>query len=120
MLLVRCHVSRLQIHLPIHRLTGLPDLHPPKLPDIYSAPEHLRMRCFMKLKGMLTIAMASLTATAGLSQAPAGQRQGPGVQATNDARYQSVLAGCKNPPPPRGGGPGGPAGGAAAQGQNRG
>jgi gluconolactonase len=52
---------------------------------------------------------------AALSQAPAqGQRQGPGVQAPQDSRYQALIATCKNPPPPRGGGPGQPA--AAAQG----
>jgi len=38
-------------------------------------------------------------------QAPQGQRQGPGVQAPNDARYASVIAMCKNPPPQRGAAP---------------
>ncbi len=51
-------------------------------------------------------------------QAPQGQRQGPGVQAPNDARYASVIAMCKNPPPQRGAaaGAGGAARGAAAPG----
>jgi len=40
-------------------------------------------------------------------QAPQGQRQGPGVQAVNDARYASVIAMCKTPPPQRGAGGGG-------------
>ena len=76
----------------------------------------------MRSKAILTTALGFLSATYAFSQAPApGQRQGPGVQAPQDARYQSLIAACKNPPPPRGGGPaqGGQAGG-AAQGQNRG
>src|SRR5262250_2070133 len=69
----------------------------------------------MKSKGLLTIAFGVFGALAALSQAPAqGQRQGPGVQAPQDSRYQALVATCKNPPPPRGGGPGQPA--AAAQG----
>jgi sugar lactone lactonase YvrE len=69
----------------------------------------------MKSKGLLTIALGVFGALAALSQAPAqGQRQGPGVQAPQDSRYQALIATCKNPPPPRGGGPGQPA--APAQG----
>jgi len=69
----------------------------------------------MKSKGLLTIALGFFGALAALSQAPAqGQRQGPGVQAPQDSRYQALIATCKTPPPPRGGGPGQPA--AAAQG----
>jgi gluconolactonase len=77
----------------------------------------------MKWRGILTIGLGFFTVAAALSQAPAaGQRQGPGVQAPQDARYQSLIASCKNPPPPRGGAPGAAAGQAAgaAQGQNRG
>jgi gluconolactonase len=76
------------------------------------APELLPNEVLMTVKGMLTVAMASLTVTTGWSQSPAGQRQGPGVQATQDARYQSVIAGCKNPPAaaaPRGAAPRGAA-----------
>ena len=69
----------------------------------------------MKSKGLLTIALGVFGALAALSQAPAqGQRQGPGVQAPQDSRYQALIATCKNPPPPRGGGPAQPA--APAQG----
>jgi gluconolactonase len=52
-------------------------------------------------KGILTTALTVLGATAAFAQAPAagGQRQGPGIQAPQDARYQSVIAACKNPPP---------------------
>jgi len=39
-------------------------------------------------------------------QAPAGQRTGPGVQASQDAREPDVLKACKVPPPGRGGGGG--------------
>src|SRR6185295_4559752 len=55
-------------------------------------------------------------------QAPQGQRQGPGVQAPNDARYASVIAMCKNPPPQRGAAAGGgaPRGAGAPGGQARG
>src|SRR5262249_61965292 len=72
----------------------------------------------MKSKGLLTIALGFFGVLAALSQAPApGQRQGPGVQAPQDSRYQALNATCKNPPPPRGGGPGhGGQGGGAAQG----
>jgi len=72
----------------------------------------------MRSKGLLTIALGIVGALAAFSQAPAqGQRQGPGVQAPQDARYQALIATCKNPPPPRGGGPGQPAaqGGGGAQ-----
>src|SRR5262245_11590735 len=69
----------------------------------------------MKSKGLLTIALGVVGALVALSQAPAqGQRQGPGVQAPQDPRYQPLIATCKNPPPPRGGGPAQPA--APAQG----
>src|SRR5262249_61203956 len=72
----------------------------------------------MKSKGLLTIALGFFGVLAAFSQAPGqGQRQGPGVQAPQDARYQALIATCKNPPPPRGGGPGQPAaqGGGGAQ-----
>src|SRR5262245_6294319 len=73
----------------------------------------------MTSKGLLTIALGFFGASAALGQAPApGQRQGPGVQAPQDSRYQALIATCKNPPPARGGAPGqggqaGQAGGAA-------
>jgi gluconolactonase len=67
----------------------------------------------MKLTGTLTIALAVLSATVALSQAPpTAPRTGPGVQAPQDAKEPEVLAGCKTPPPARGGG--------AARGQGRG
>jgi gluconolactonase len=80
----------------------------------------------MKSKGLLTIALGFFGASAALSQTPApGQRQGPGVQAPQDSRYQALIATCKNPPPARGGAPGqggqgGQAGGAAQGAQARG
>ena len=55
----------------------------------------------MKSKAML-IAMAGMTAAgAGWCQiqAPAGRKQGPGVQASQDAREPGVLKACKTPPP---------------------
>jgi gluconolactonase len=83
----------------------------------------------MKSKGMLTIALGCLGATVVLGAmvvsgqgqappattpaAPAPLRQGPGVQATADARYETLIAACKTPPPARGGG-GGQARGAGA------
>ena len=71
----------------------------------------------MSSKLTLSLALGFSVGTFALSQAPApGQRQGPGVQGPQDARYASVIEKCKNPPPARGGGPGG----APAQGQNRG
>src|ERR1041385_8035490 len=73
---------------------------------------------FMKRKAILTITVGLVGATMAFGQAPAGQRQGPGVQAPQDPRYQALIAMCKNPPPAP------PARGAApaagAQGQNRG
>lgn len=79
----------------------------------------------MTSKGLLTIALGFLGASAALGQTPApGQRQGPGVQAPQDSRYQALIATCKNPPPARGGAPvqGGQAGqaGGAAQGPQAG
>jgi gluconolactonase len=55
----------------------------------------------MRSKGILTLALGFFGATTAFAQAPAagGQRQGPGIQAPQDARYQSVIATCKNPPP---------------------
>jgi gluconolactonase len=54
----------------------------------------------MKSKGILTIAVGFFGTTMALGQAPAqGQRQGPGVQAPQDPRYQSLIAMCKTPPP---------------------
>jgi gluconolactonase len=71
----------------------------------------------MRSKLTLTLVLGFAAVTFALSQAPApGQRQGPGVQGPQDARYAAVIAACKNPPPPaRGATPGN-----AAQGQNRG
>jgi len=71
----------------------------------------------MTSKGLLTIALGFFGASAALGQAPApGQRQGPGVQAPQDSRYQALIATCKNPPPARGGAPGqGGQGGQAGQ-----
>jgi len=54
--------------------------------------------------------LSVLGATFALSQAPApaAQRTGSGVQATQDAKEPELLATCKTPPPARGGrGPGG-------------
>ena len=46
----------------------------------------------MRSKAILTTALGFLSATYAFSQAPApGQRQGPGVQAPQDARYQSLI-----------------------------
>src|SRR5215470_12961061 len=64
----------------------------------------------MRSKGILTLALGFFGATSAFAQAPAagGQRQGPGIQAPQDSRYQSVIAACKNPPPadgPRGAAP---------------
>ena len=55
----------------------------------------------MRSIGILTLALGFFGATTAFAQAPAagGQRQGPGIQAPQDARYQSVIATCKNPPP---------------------
>jgi gluconolactonase len=55
----------------------------------------------MTSKAILTLTLGFLGATTALAQAPAaaGQRQGPGIQAPQDSRYQSVIAACKNPPP---------------------
>jgi gluconolactonase len=52
----------------------------------------------MTSKGILTIALGCAAATIAFGQAPAGQRQGPGVQATQDPGYAAVIAKCKNPP----------------------
>jgi gluconolactonase len=72
----------------------------------------------MRSNFVLTMALGFSAATFALSQAPApGQRQGPGIQGPQDARYAAVIAACKNPPPPP---PQRGAPGAGAQGQNRG
>src|SRR4051794_34598126 len=48
------------------------------------------------------------TPGAAAAATPAAPRQGPGVQAGQDARYRDfVNAQCKTPPQPRGGGAGG-------------
>ncbi len=73
----------------------------------------------MKGRGMLTVAVlgvAGATAAWGQIQPPGGLRQGPGVQAPQDAREADVLKSCKTPPPApagRGGGRGRGRGGAA-------
>src|SRR5690349_14751654 len=69
---------------------------------------------FMTSRGILTIALGCAAATIAFGQAPAGQRQGPGVQATQDPRYAAVIAKCKNPPAAARG-PAPPAAPAAAQ-----
>ncbi|HEY2842238.1 MAG TPA: SMP-30/gluconolactonase/LRE family protein [Bryobacteraceae bacterium] len=60
----------------------------------------------MKLTGMLTILLGVLGSPAAFGQSapPAGQRTGPGVQATADAKQPELLKTCKVPPPGRGGG----------------
>jgi gluconolactonase len=55
----------------------------------------------MKGKGMLTVAVlgvAGATVAWAQIQPPAGLRQGPGVQAPQDAREADVLKSCKTPP----------------------
>src|SRR5215510_1603897 len=71
----------------------------------------------MTSTGLLTIVLGFFGVSAALGQATApGQRQGPGVQAPQDSRYQTLIATCKNPPPARGGAPGqGGQGGQAGQ-----
>ena len=61
---------------------------------------------------LLTLVLASCLGTAAaLAQAPAAPRQGPGVPAGEDARYEGVIAQCKNPPPAPQANPGGGGGG---------
>lgn len=65
----------------------------------------------MKFRAMLPIVLGIAGATAALCQipAPAGKKQGPGVQAPADERYADVIKSCKTPPPApagRGGGRG--------------
>ena len=67
--------------------------------------------------GAMTV-LAQAPAQAQAPAAPAAPQQGPGVQASNDARYAEWIATkCKTPPPPapaRGGGGAGRGGGANA------
>src|SRR5437867_958970 len=80
---------------------------------------------FMKSKGMLITTLGCLGAMAILGQAPspapqtpAAPRQGPGVQAPQDARYAEFIATkCKTPPAGRGGRGGGGGGAAGGGGQ---
>ena len=62
----------------------------------------------MKLTGTLSILLGVVGASIMLSQQPAAQRTGPGVQAPQDAKYADLIKTCKTPPPARGGGKGGP------------
>jgi gluconolactonase len=58
----------------------------------------------MRSTGLLTIALSVFAAGAGWCQIPppAGQTQGPGVQAPRDSRYADAIKACKTPPaPPR-------------------
>jgi gluconolactonase len=58
---------------------------------------------------MFTVVLGVFGAMAAMGQIqpPAGQRQGPGVQAPQDARYPEVIKACKTPPPAGRGGRGG-------------
>ncbi len=61
----------------------------------------------MKSSALLIAAFTLTASAAALAQAPApGTRQGPGVQAAQDARYASVIAQCKNTKPPAPAAPG--------------
>jgi len=62
----------------------------------------------MKLTGTVSILLGVAGASVLLSQQPAAQRTGPGVQAPQDAKYADLIKTCKTPPPARGGGKGGP------------
>lgn len=62
----------------------------------------------MKLTGTLAIILGAVGVSVMLSQQPAAQRTGPGVQAPQDAKYADLMKTCKTPPPARGGGKGGP------------
>ena len=70
----------------------------------------------MRARGMLTIALGFIGATAMLGQipSPAGKRTGPGVQAAADEKEPEVLKACKTPPPPPRAGRGGARGGVRA------
>ncbi len=58
----------------------------------------------MKSTGMIAMAVGLFSAAVVWGQgAPAARRTGPGVQATQDARYAEVVAACKNPPAAPGG-----------------
>jgi gluconolactonase len=52
----------------------------------------------MQRKVFVSMAIVVLGVAVAFGQAPA-PRQGPGVQAAQDARYPSVIAQCKTPPP---------------------
>lgn len=69
----------------------------------------------MKLIGTLAIILGAVGVSIMLSQQPAAQRTGPGVQAPQDAKYADLIKTCKTPPPARGGGA--KAGQAKAKGQ---
>ncbi len=62
----------------------------------------------MKLTGIIAILLGAAGVSMMLSQQPAAQRTGPGVQAPQDAKYADLIKTCKTPPPARGGGKGGP------------
>lgn len=54
----------------------------------------------MKSQSLLAVIAGCLGTAVALAQAPAAPlRQGPGVQAANDARYADTIAKCKVPPP---------------------
>ncbi len=63
----------------------------------------------MRFQSLIAVVAGCLAATFSAAQAPtpAAPRQGPGVQATQDARYAETIAKCKVPPPspPGAGGP---------------
>ena len=78
------------------------------------------MKAFVKLRGILTIALCVLGSTFALGQgqapnlppAPANP-PAPSLQSANDPGYAALIATCKNQPPARGGrGAGGARGGA--------
>jgi gluconolactonase len=78
--------------------------------------EEISMNLRISTIAVLLVGMVALSQNQNTSPA---QRQGPGVQGPQDARYASVIAACKNPPAPRGGG-GAARGQAPAQAQGRG
>ena len=67
----------------------------------------------MNFKGWLALIAGCVGASVSMAQAPATAplRQGPGVQAAQDARYADTIAKCKVPPPRPAAAPGAPAGG---------
>jgi gluconolactonase len=67
----------------------------------------------MKSEALLALVAGGLGVSVSMAQVPASAplRQGPGVQAAQDARYADTLAKCKVPPPRPAAPPGAPAAG---------